>query len=187
MAIKYRILQPIVKLINKVYVCPKYEGLENIPKKGAAILAGNHVHLLDPGPLMAATDREIHFLAKTSLFKFPQGLIFRNMGLIPVKRDKRDVKAYRGAMDYLKDGELIGIYPEGTRERGRGLLPFRKGAVKMAQKSGAPIIPFAIIGRYRPFRKGVVIRFGKPYYVKKHLSKANDELQSLIKELIEKK
>ena len=184
--IKYKILHGIVKIINKIYVRPTYEGLENIPKDGAYILAGNHIHLLDPGPIMSITNRHIHFLAKTSLFKFPQSLIFNNMGLIPVNRDNKDRDAYEKAIEYLKNGEIIGIYPEGTRERGRGLLPFKTGAVRMAYETNTPIIPFATIGRYRPFKKGLIIRFGAPYIVKGDIDESNQELREMIKRLLEK-
>ena len=184
--IKYKILLRIVKVINKIYVRPKYEGLENIPKDGAYILAGNHIHLLDPGPIMSVTNRHIHFLAKTSLFKFPQSLIFSHMGLIPVNRDNKDRDAYEKAIEYLNNGEVIGIYPEGTRERGRGLLPFKTGAVRMAYETNTPIIPFATIGKYRPFKKGLIVRFGKPYVVKKDIDEANDELREIIRRLLEK-
>ena len=154
---KYNKLLKVVKFINNVYVRPTFEGLENIPKTGPFILAGNHVHLFDPGPIMCATDRQIHFLSKASLFRMPQALIFRNMGLIKVNRDGNDREAYASAVEYLKQGEVVGIYPEGTRERGRGLLPFKNGVVRMAKETNSPIIPFAYVGRYRAFRKGLII------------------------------
>ena len=108
------------------------------------------------------------------------------MGLIPVNRDNKDRDAYEKAIEYLNNGEIIGIYPEGTRERGRGLLPFKTGAVRMANETNTPIIPFATIGRYRPFKKGLIIRFGKPYIVKDDIDKANNELREIIKRLLEK-
>ena len=185
--IKYKILHKIVKFINKIYVRPTYEGVSNIPSRGAFILAGNHVHLLDPGPIMSITNRTIHFLAKASLFKFPKSLIFNHMGLILVNRNNKDIDAYSEAVKYLKHGEIIGIYPEGTRERGRGLLPFKKGAVRMSFEAEVPIIPFAIVGKYKPFKKGLIIRFGKPYVVRKDIDIANEELREIIKKLIEKK
>lgn len=181
---KYKILLIGVKFINKIYVRPKYEGLENIPKTGAFIFAGNHIHLLDPGPIMSTTNRCVHFLAKVSLFKFPQSLIFKHMGIIPVYRDGKDRNAYEKAIEYLNNGEIIGIYPEGTRERGRGLLPFKTGAVRMAYETNTPIIPFATIGEYRPFRKGLVIKFGKPYKPKKNIEKSNEELREIIRRLL---
>ena len=185
MAYKYKILLPIVKVITRIYVRPKYEGLENIPKDGAFIFAGNHIHLLDPGPLMNVTNREIHFLAKTSIFKFPQGLIFNHMGLIPVNRNGNDHDALGAAIDYLNNGEIVGIYPEGTRERGRGILPFKMGAVKMAQETNTVIIPFAATGRYNFFHPTLVLKFGKPYKVKKNLEKSNEELRNIIKKMVE--
>ena len=160
---KYKVLQKVVKFLTKIYIRPTYEGLENIPEEGAFILAGNHIHLVDPAPIMSITNRQIHFLAKASLFKFPQSLIFNNMDLIKVNRDGKDIEAYEKAVSYLKNNEIVGIYPEGTRERGRGLLPFKTGVIRMAIETSSKIIPFAIVGRYRPFRKGITIRFGKPY------------------------
>ena len=64
-------------------------------------------------------------------------------------------------------------------------MPFKMGAVRMAQETNSPIIPFATIGRYRPFRKGIIIRFGKPYKVKKDLEKSNEELREIIRRLLE--
>ena len=183
---KYFFLQKIVKLATKIYIRPKYEGLENVPKSGPFILAGNHIHLVDPGTIMSITNRKVHFLAKASLFKFPQSLIFNNMELIIVNRDGKDTKAYEEAVNYLKNGEIIGIYPEGTRERGRGLLPFKTGAVRMALEANVPIIPFATIGEYKPFKKGIVVRFGKPYKPKKDVEKSTKELRNIIKDLLEK-
>ena len=184
--IKYKILRNIVKFLTKIYIRPTYEGLENIPKSGSFIIAGNHIHLVDPATIMSITKRPIHFLAKASLFKFPQSLIFNNLNLIKVNRDGNDKKAYEDAVNYLKNGEIIGIYPEGTRERGRGLLPFKTGAVRMAKETNSLIIPFATVGKYKPFRKSVIIRFGKAYKPNKDIDKANDELRNIIKDLLEK-
>ena len=184
---KYYFLQKIVKFATKIYIRPKYEGLENIPKSGSFIIAGNHIHLVDPGTIMSVTNRKVHFLAKVSLFKFPQSLIFNNLELIKVYRNGKDNDAYKEAVEYLNKGEIIGIYPEGTRERGRGLLPFKTGAVRMALESNSPIIPFATIGKYKPFRKGIIVRFGKPYKPKKDIEKSTNELREIVKELLEKK
>jgi 1-acyl-sn-glycerol-3-phosphate acyltransferase len=184
--IKYKILRGIVKFLVSIYVHPTFKGTENLPKKGAFVLAGNHIHLCDPPTLLTVTKRQVHFLAKASLFKMPQALIFNNMGLIGVTRDGTDGSAYKKAVEYLKNGEIVGIYPEGTRERGRGLMPFKRGAVKMAYDANVKIIPFATTGRYRPFRKGPIITFGKPYKPQKDLNKSNEELREIIRKMIEK-
>ena len=183
---KYGFFQKLIKGATKIYIRPVYEGLENIPKSGPFIYAGNHIHLVDPGTLISITDGMIHFLAKASLFKFPKSLLFNNMGMIKVNRDGKDSEANETAVNYLKSGEIIGIYPEGTRERGRGLLPFKTGAVRMALETDSVIIPFATIGKYRPFRKGIKVRFGKPYKPTKDVEKSTEELRNIIKELFEK-
>ena len=184
---KYNFLRILVKGVAKVVVRQKYEGLENIPKSGGYIIAGNHIHLFDPATIMGTTNRNVHFLAKSSLFKFPQSILFKNMGLIPVNRDGKDNAAYEEAVEYLKKGEIVGIYPEGTRERGKGLLPFKTGAVRMALESNTVIVPFATIGKYRWFRKGLIVRFGKPYKPSKDIEKSNDELREIIRKLLEQK
>ncbi len=183
---KYSFLQKLVKIATKIYIHPKYEGLENIPKDGAFIFAGTHIYFVDPGPIMSVTDRCVHFLAKASLFKFPQSLIFNNLGLIRVYRNGKDTDAYKDAIEYLKKGEIIGIYPEGTRERGRGLLPFKNGVIRMSLEANVPIIPFATVGELKPFRKGPTIRFGKPYKAKKDIQASNEELRAIIQELMDK-
>ncbi len=182
---KYSFFQKIVKFATRVYLRPTYEGLENIPEGGSFIFAGNHVHLLDPGPIMSVTNRNVHFLAKSSLFKFPKSLIFGNLGLIKVNRDGNDKKAYEEAIQYLKNGDIIGIYPEGTRERGRGVLPFKIGAVRMSYEANVPIIPFVSIGGHKPFKKGLIFRFGKPYKASKDIEKSNEELREIIKKLLD--
>ena len=183
---KYSFLQKLVKIATKIYIRPVYEGLENIPKEGAFIFAGTHIYFVDPGPIMSVTNRNVHFLAKASLFKFPQSLIFNNLGLIKVYRNGKDSDAYKDAIEYLKKGEIIGIYPEGTRERGRGLLPFKNGVIRMSLKADAPIIPFATVGKLKPFRKGVIIRFGKPYKATDNIEESKEELRSIIQELMNK-
>lgn len=181
--IKYKFIMMVVRLFNKVYIRPTYEGLENIPKSGSFILAGNHVHLFDPLTIKSVMKRDVHYLAKASLFKFPQSLIFKNTGTIKVNRDGNDHAAYEEAVEYLKKGEIIGIYPEGTRERGRGLLPFKTGAVRMSLDADTVIIPFATIGEYKAFRKGLIVRFGKPYKASKDIEKSNEELREIVRKL----
>ena len=144
----YRFLRPIIKFLI-LFIRPKYIGLENIPKEGAIILAGNHTSILDPLILISATKRSIHFLAKEELWHGLKKIIFNNMGLIPVNRKIKDHNALVMAEDYLKDGSVIGIFPEGTTEKGRGLLPFKIGSVKMAQDTNTKIVPFIINGKYR--------------------------------------
>ena len=179
----YKIVKPIVWLFNFLFVHPKVIGKENIPQEGRIILAGNHIHLFDPVPLIVLNKRPVHFLAKASLFKYPQGIIFRHLNLIKVKRDGKDSEALKEAIEYLKNDKVIGIYPEGTRERGRGMLPFKYGAVKMAHEANSLIIPFAMVGSYNPFKKLIYI-FDKPFKVTGNLEQDNKNLEKRVSKLI---
>lgn len=152
---------------------PKYEGCENIPTKGAFIFAGNHTSMMDAAMIVSTPHRIIHTLSKKELFKGKIiSAFFRSMACIPVDRKSHDENAKKEVIDMLKEGHVVGIFPEGTINRTIGtkdevsLLPFKKGAVTFAYKTNVPIVPFAIIGKYRIFRKGLKVRYGKPYYVK---------------------
>ncbi len=131
---------------------------------------------------MCATKRPIHFLAKEELFNSKFGWFFRAMGLIPVKRKTHDGKALPAAISYLENGKVIGIFPEGTHNRGNDvILPFKIGAVKMAHDSKCKIVPFVIKGKYRKFHKGPRIIFFEPIEIKTdNLDEANQMLMDFI-------
>lgn len=175
----YIISRPIVSILFKIIFLPEYEGLENIPKKECIILAGNHTSNFDCLLLMSSTKREIHFLAKNSLFKGLKGIIFKNMGLIPVDRSKHNDEAIEMAIKYLKNDEVIGIFPEGTTEKGRGLMPFKYGACRIANASSSAIVPFIITGKYKPFKR-VKIKFLPPINIGDDIKLENDNLHKLI-------
>ena len=175
----YRFLRPIIKFFV-LFIRPKYVGLENIPTAGAIILAGNHTSILDPLVLIAASKRSIHFLAKEELWHGLKKIIFNNMGLIPVNRKVKDHEALIMALEYLKDGCIVGIFPEGTTEKGRGLLPFKIGSVKMAHDTDTKIVPFVINGKYRLFGR-LTVTFLEPISVTGNLDEENNRLRELIK------
>jgi len=179
-ALLYKITRPVITGLFKIFFHPKYEGLENIPKEGRIILAGNHTNNLDSLFLISSTKRNIHFLAKKELWKFPKNIIFANMGLIPVDRTKHDSSVIKEAERYLESELVIGIFPEGTTEKGRGLLPFKIGAVKMAKDTNSKIVPFIINGKYKLFSKDLSIKFLKSIKVNDDLDKENDNLRNII-------
>ena len=181
----YRIVRPLVKFVTNVFIRPKYIGLDNIPKNEKIILAGTHTHPLDCWLLMSSTKRSVHFLAKKELWKGPKKLFFANMGLIPVDRSTKDKNALELAEKCLNSGGLIGIFPEGTISKDKGLLPFKIGAVKMASDTNTFIVPFAISGKYRLFSRNLKIVYGKAIEVKGDLDKANDNLRDIVKKLLE--
>ncbi len=176
----YTMFSPIVLLLFKMIFLPKIKGKANIPKEKGAILAGNHLTNFDCFMVMAGTRRCIHFLAKAELFKFKlTNWFFKNSGLIPVYRNGKDRKALDAAIDYLEHGELVGIFPEGTvnKTQEKLVLPFKIGAVKMAQETGCPIVPFTIRGKYIPLARTIEIVFQEPYFVRdENLQSENEKL-----------
>lgn len=159
----YKVCKIIYTVLLKILFRPKVYGKENIPDEGALIFAGNHRHAVDPVVVMSSTKRIVHYMAKEELFKGLHGILFKKIGLIKVHRGKSNPAAIMEAENILKNGGTIGIFPEGTRNRSENkLLKFRYGAVRLANKTNTPIIPFAIRGKYKLFRKGVELEFGEP-------------------------
>ena len=184
----YKLAKMIYSTLLKILYRPEAHGIENIPKEGPVIFAGNHRHAFDPIVVMTYTDRTVHYMAKESLFKGLHGKIFESIGLIKVYRTKSNPAAVIEAEQILKQGGTKGIFPEGTRNRtNEELLKFRHGAVAIAKQANAPIIPFAIKGEYKLFRKGLIIEFGKPVDVTNtETEEANDFIRNEVLELLRK-
>lgn len=182
----YIIARPIVTILFKILYWPKFIGKENIPKKGRVILAGNHKHNFDCLFLLASTKRSIHFLAKQELWNGKKKIIFNNLGLIPVDRSRKNPESITLAEAYLESEGIIGIFPEGTFNRTKEtVMPFKMGAVKMAQNTKTPIVPFVIKGDYKLFSKNLTIEFLKPMIVNEYLEKENERLRNKIKNKLE--
>ena len=185
----YKILKPILGIIFRLYYNPKFIGKENIPKDGAIIIVGNHKHIMDQcGPILA-TRRVIHYMAKKEYFDDKKvAWFFKGMGCISVNRQIHDDKAKELAMNVLYDKDALGLFPEGTRNKTeKFLLPFKYGAVSMAKKTDAYLIPFGVTGDYKFRSKNLVYRFGKPFKVTNmELSDANNRLHNAIGNLMAK-
>ena len=180
----YKIIRPMDKVFMKLYR-PTYIGLENIPKDGSFVMAGNHTSKLDPLLLVSSTKRCIHFLSKIELFKGIKKYFFIGMGTIPVDRKRKNPEVIDLANKYLMDNKVIGIFPEGTINRTDDIImPFKYGAVKMAMDTNSYIVPFAITNEYKFLKKSVIISFGKPYKVVKDIESENKKLENKVIELI---
>ena len=182
------IVKPICFIIDMILFRVKIDGIENIPKNQACIVCGNHVHALDAPVLLARTNKKIRFMAKQELWQSPA---FRFMAFIyqvfPVKRDRKDTDAVKTSLKILKNKEILGIYPEGTRNgMARGIKP-KKGAVNLAIRADVPIIPFGIKGNFKPFRK-VIYKFGEPIFYSEYKDRAKDKefIEELTMNLMEK-
>ena len=181
-AILYKLARPIITILFRILYKPKIIGVENIPKTGRVIIAGNHINNLDGVLLISSVKRNIHFLAKIELSKGIKKIIFNNLGLIFVNRSSKDKSdVIKSAKKYLKSDLVVGIFPEGTTEKGCGyLLPFKIGAVKLSYETDTEIIPFKISGEYKLFSRNLKIIFDKPYKAKKDLEMSNKKLYNII-------
>lgn len=177
----------------------RVQGTENIPQTGGVIIAANHISLWDPPVIGVALSREIHFMAKEELFKNPIfGWIIRSLNAFPVRRGFADRTAIRIAMDLLEDDQVIGLFPEGTRSKTGKLGSPEPGLGMIAAKTGATIVPTAILGTNTSFfHKGCIfpkfeIRFGKPIPVRKgktskeDLEKLSNQIMQEIDSLLKK-
>ena len=186
--IVYNLIKPIYTILLKIIFRPKVIGKENIPRDGALIFAGNHKYAVDPTMVMMSTKSIVHYMAKEELFRGLHGLLFKKIGLIKVYRGRSNPNAVIEAEKVLNNGGTIGIFPEGTRNKGtEELLKFRHGAVAIAKKTGTPILPFAIKNKYKIFRKSVVLEFGKPIDVSNMgTEEANEYLRNEVLRILRK-
>ncbi len=181
----YRILKPILGPIFKWYYHPTIIGKENIPTTGPILIVGNHKHLYDQCLAIISTKRPIHYMAKKEYFDGKFAWFFKMVGCIPVDRSKKDPHATEEALKVLKNGFALGLFPEGTRNKTKEfLLPFKFGAVSMAKKTNATIVPFGITGDYKFRSKNLTIRFGKPYKVTDDLEQENKKLEKIVGDLM---
>ena len=123
------------------------KGLEHFPDRGPVILAANHVTSFDVFHMQFSVPRPIFFMGKAELFKNPVMDVFlRNLSGFPVKRREKDQWAMRHAAKILQRGQTLGMFPEGTRSKGRGLAVAKTGTARLAIEAGCPILPMAVIG-----------------------------------------
>ena len=187
-------LYPFGRALCSGILSPIYQfkviGKENFPTDGGVLLCSNHISNLDPPTVGIAAPRQVHFMAKEELFSAPVlGKILPLINAFPVKRGMSDREALRKGLGVLKEGKVLGLFPEGTRsetgELGKGLA----GAGFFALRSKAQIVPCAVIGPYKPFKRLKVV-FGKPIefdvYRKNKVSaeEATDIIMSEIGQLI---
>lgn len=185
----YRFLRGILLPVFKFYYNPKMYGAENIPKDGNILICGNHKHIMDQCMPIMGTKRMIHWMAKREYFdNWKVAWFFKMSGCISVDRSIHDDVAKGKALDVLKDGGAIGLFPEGTRNKTDAfLLPFKFGAVSMAKKTNSVIVPFGISGDYKFRSKNLRVHIGKPFSIENMtLEEANKKLEKEIGKLIKK-
>jgi 1-acyl-sn-glycerol-3-phosphate acyltransferase len=159
----YNFIKAIFRVIFSTLYPRDIEGLENIPEEGPLIVCSNHINWVDPALVASMIPRSpVYFMAKEELFNYIiLGYLIKRVGAFPVKRDSADLKSIKKALSLLKEGAFIGLFPEGTRSKTGEVGEALPGVALLALKSEAPVMPVAIRGRYRLFRK-IRISIGKP-------------------------
>lgn len=191
----YRLLSGFFRWMYRVEI----HGAENEPKEGALLVCANHTSLSDVVLLGSCLHRQVRFFAKSELFKIP---IFRHLiralGAYPVKRGQADVQAIRNTLQLLKDGEVVGVFPQGHRYPGvrPEETPAKAGIGMMVNRSHASVLPIAISSKgykLRPFRRNI-LTIGTPIsYESLHIAaptpteyqRAADEIFKAITDMVQ--
>ncbi|MFZ1757321.1 MAG: lysophospholipid acyltransferase family protein, partial [Caldilineaceae bacterium] len=162
----------IVSLLMPLLGSITIEGRENVPVAGGVVLGCNHPGGVDVVALGYASPRQIYYMAKQELFEFRPwfSALITSVGAFPIRRGTNDTAAIEHSLRLVREGNVLGMFPEGTRNRGRPLGRPKSGAVRIAALTGAPLVPSAVIGIpdlhkewKNPLRRTrVQVRFGPP-------------------------
>jgi 1-acyl-sn-glycerol-3-phosphate acyltransferase len=196
--LKFIALGPLLKLVFR----PRAEGVENVPTEGPAILASNHLSYADWLFMPLVVPRKVSFVAKAEYFTTPgikgwlQKTFFSGTGNIPIDRSGADAAAgaLLSAKKVLGEGELFGIYPEGTRSHDGRLYRGKTGIARLTLETGVPVVPVAVVGTdvvAPPGKKfgrwtRPLVRFGKPLDFSRYAGMENDRfiLRSITDEIM---
>jgi 1-acyl-sn-glycerol-3-phosphate acyltransferase len=194
-ALSRLILRAVLRLLFRVEV----EGREHEPQDGPLVVVANHWSALDPPVLGCALHRPVHFMAKEELFRIPLLRTWmRAVGTFPVRRGEPDRAAIRTALQLVRQGAVVVVFPEGTRNPRGSLLPAEPGAAFLALRAGVPILPVGILGTLEAMPKGawvprprkVRVRIGEPFTLtdlgsgREALEEASDRIMRAIADLL---
>ncbi|CEI72885.1 MULTISPECIES: lysophospholipid acyltransferase family protein [Romboutsia] len=186
----YNFATKVLLMFSKTFYKFEVIGKENIPNEGNIIIACNHKSNLDPIFIASAIqNREIAAIAKKELFKSkPLAFILNKLNVIPINRDKPDVSTIKNILRSIKDGYILGIFPEGTRVKEPGFGQAKGGLTVFAVKGKADVVPISIISNYKFFNR-VTVYIDKPisfkeYYGKKLTTEDNERLAQNVLEVI---
>lgn len=169
-------------------------GRENLPENGGVLIASNHQSYLDPVMATVGLKRQVNFMAREELFRLPGfGSFIRSLGAFPVKPGARDTVAIRQAVDKLRNGSTLLIFPEGTRSYDGSLLPLVPGFTIIAARSRAQVVPAVIHGAHRAWPRGkpmftlrnVWVAYGEPLTFPRWPGETRDSFLKEIKRRME--
>lgn len=149
-----QVIAGLIKWIIRRAFRIELTGEDNIPDSGGCIACVNHISIFDPIVICTVIKRHVRFIAKQELFRIPVvGWYLKAIRVIPIKRGSGDIGAVKSSLKALKNGEVLGIFPTGTREKKHPDAPVKPGVALIALRAGVPVIPIHIDASYRIFSK----------------------------------
>jgi 1-acyl-sn-glycerol-3-phosphate acyltransferase len=167
----YRLCQFVLQILGVVFYHLRYWGVENIPREGGVLVIANHQSFFDPLLVGSGCPRPVSYVARDSLFRFkPFAWLIRSVNAFPIDREGIGLAGIKEALKRLKRGEMVLIFPEGTRTRDGEIGRFRPGFTALAVRSKSAILPVAIEGAYRCWPRSQIlprpgqirVRYGRP-------------------------
>jgi len=192
MNLSYRCGWLFFRFVFATYFRWRVIGAEHVPKTGGVILAANHASYLDPPLVGAGLHRDINYLARQSLFRFPLiGRLLVSWNSVPVDRDGGGARGLKNILDRLLGGAGIILFPEGTRSCDGKLQPARPGIGLTVAKSDAPVVPVRVIGSHEawgrnqklPLPKRITVKYGEPMRFEKLRAEARECSKDRLKEI----
>ena len=168
----WRLCSFLLFAFKPLFCSLRVEGAHNVPQEGGVVLACNHPGSMDSFVLGYASPRQVYYMAKRELFNIHPVITFLlyGIGAFPINRGARDTAAIEYGVKLVREGRVLGMFPEGTRNRGKPLRRGKSGAARIALEADAAVVPVVVLGIphlhrlwYNPFRRTrLSIRFGKP-------------------------
>lgn len=192
MTLSYRIGWSLFRVVFATYFHWRVFGAERVPQNGGVILASNHASYLDPPLVGCALSRDINYLARESLFRFPVvGAVLRSWNAVPVDRDGGGAKGLKMILDRLLAGGGIILFPEGTRTSDGKLQCARSGIGLTVIKSNAPLVPVRVFGTFEaygrhmkfPRPRRVMVKYGRPMMFEQLRAEAKTCDKARLKEI----
>jgi 1-acyl-sn-glycerol-3-phosphate acyltransferase len=189
----YESLRLVVFWIALLAFGVRHWGQKNIPGTGGVLVVANHQSNLDPPLVGMACRRRMNYLARDTLFSFaPFGWLIKSLDAIPIDREGFGLAGIKEALRRLKRGEMVLVFPEGTRTPDGQMKAFRPGFTSLAVRSGAAILPVAIEGAFRCWPRSKVlprpgkihVQYGRPILPKEYAGMDEQELLSLVEQRV---
>lgn len=189
----YGIAKSLVRISASIAFRARYSGAGNVPRRGGALLVANHQSHLDPPIIGAGCPRQMSYMARLTLFRFsPFGWLLQSVGAIPIDRDRSALGGIRATLQALERGEMVLVFPEGTRTRDGNFGVFKPGLALVARRAKVPIIPAAIEGAYLawpraatiPQPRAVHVHYGTPLLPEEIAGCTEQELAALVEQRV---